>query len=244
MKRMATVSEVLSKLRDEGYTVDFNIKDNCLVCHGNSLQINPGEFVVDRHYRFEGMSDPADEAVIYAISSTQNNIKGTLLNGYGISSEEMADELIKALEVNPDHHNTDTGAPESREKYNESTPLRPEGERPLDGPMVLMDLQQFRKQIKEEQAWKTGERNAITIFKTSGLSIVMIALHKGAELKTHKASGMICVQVLEGKITFTTDSQSAVLETGQMLTLHQGIFHSVTGNEESVFLLTVANVPV
>lgn len=249
MKRMATVSEVLAKLKEEGYTVDFNIQDNCLICHGNSLRINPGEFVVDRHYRFEGMSDPDDEAIIYAISSEKNNVKGTLLNGYGISSDEIASELVQALRVNPEHLGTIIGSsennsPESPEKYNESTPSRPEGERPLDAPMVSMDLRKFMKQIKEEQAWKTGERNAITVFKTSGLSIVMIALHEGAELKTHKAAGMICLQVLEGEITFITESESTVLETGQMLTLHQGILHSVTGNKESVFLLTVANLPV
>ena len=35
MTPMTTLSEVLNKLKDEGYTVDFNLKDNCLVCQGN-----------------------------------------------------------------------------------------------------------------------------------------------------------------------------------------------------------------
>ena len=54
MNTMATVSEVLAKLKEEGYTVDFNLKENCLVCQGNSLIIRPDEFLVDKHYRFEG----------------------------------------------------------------------------------------------------------------------------------------------------------------------------------------------
>ena len=94
---MTTVSEVLNKLKDDGYTVDFNLNDNCLVSTENSLQIHPDEFVVDKHYRFEGQSDPGDEAIVYAISSTKHNVKGTLVNDYGISSDSMTHEMVAAL---------------------------------------------------------------------------------------------------------------------------------------------------
>jgi len=53
--------------------------------------------VIDKHYRFEGLSDPGDEAIVYAISSIKNNLKGTLVNGYDISSESLTDDLISAL---------------------------------------------------------------------------------------------------------------------------------------------------
>lgn len=101
MNTMTTVSEVLNKLKSEGYTVDFNLKENCLVCQGNELEIHPDDFVVDRHFRFEGLSDPGDEAIVYAISSAKHNIKGALVNGYGISSDPMGDRMIKALTTQP-----------------------------------------------------------------------------------------------------------------------------------------------
>ncbi|MFD2163295.1 phosphoribosylpyrophosphate synthetase [Paradesertivirga mongoliensis] len=94
---MTTVSEVLNKLKEEGYTVDFNLNENCLVSTENSLQIHPEEFVVDKHYRFEGQTDPGDEAIVYAISSTKHNVKGTLVNGYGVSSDAMTHEMVNAL---------------------------------------------------------------------------------------------------------------------------------------------------
>lgn len=97
MEKMATVSEVLSELKKQGYTIDFNLHDNCLLCHGNSLQIHPDDFVVDKHYRFEGPSDPGDEAIVYAISSERHNLKGTLVNGYGIYSDCLTDTMISAL---------------------------------------------------------------------------------------------------------------------------------------------------
>ncbi|MDP9047373.1 MAG: phosphoribosylpyrophosphate synthetase [Bacteroidota bacterium] len=94
---MTTVTEVINHLRKEGYTVDFNLKGNALACSGTDLQIHPDDFVIDKNYRFEGESDPADEAVVYAISSEKYNLKGVLVNGYGTSSDPLTDDMIKAL---------------------------------------------------------------------------------------------------------------------------------------------------
>jgi|SRR6476620_1675296 len=98
MNPMTTLSEVLEVLKKEGYTTDFNLKNSCLLCAGNSLEISPQDFVVDKHYRFEGATDPGDEAILYAISSEKYNLKGTLVNGYGIYSDEVSNEMMKALQ--------------------------------------------------------------------------------------------------------------------------------------------------
>lgn len=235
---MTTLSEVLNKLKKEGYTTDFNLKENCLVCNGNSLTLHPDEFVVDRHYRFEGHTDPGDEAIVYAISSVKNDLKGVLVNGYGIYSDNMTDEMVKALSgvVAIADDKAVTG-----EKFNQRTPQRPEGDRLLDAPLVQFDLLTFKEQIKREEGWKNNDRNSITVFKTDGMRIVMIALHQDAEMKKHTAPGVISVQVLEGQITFRTEEQSEVLNPGQMVTLHGGIPHHVFANQESVFLLTLAS---
>lgn len=245
MNEMTTLSRVLNVLKERGYTEDFNLTDTCLICHGNSLQVFPEEFVVDKHYRFEGVSDPGDEAIVYAISSTKHDIKGVLVNGYGMYSDKISDEMIKALK---ETYSTTSAAKENKkeesddtqEKSNQATDLRPEGDRLLDAPLVEIDLNSFKKQIKEEQAWKEGDRNAITIFKSDGMRLVLIALHTGAELKTHTAPGIISVQVLEGEIIFGTEQKTAKLTEGQMITLHKGVPHSVFANKESTFLLTLS----
>ena len=99
---MTTLSEVINHLKEKGYTTDFNLRLDCLECEGNPLKIFPGEFIVDKHYRFEGDSDPDDEAIVFAISSSKYNLKGVLVNGYGISSESFSDEMIKALDERKD----------------------------------------------------------------------------------------------------------------------------------------------
>ncbi len=125
------------------------------------------------------------------------------------------------------------------EKSNEATTLRPQGDRTMDAPLVTIDLSSFTKQIRGEKAWKDSDRNAITVFKTDGMRIVLIALHKDAEMKKHTADGMISIQVLEGQILFTTEEQSVELGQGEMLALHENVPHSVLAKKETIFLLTL-----
>ena len=125
-------------------------------------------------------------------------------------------------------------------KSNESTHLRPEGDRMLNAPLVEMDLNKLIEQVKNEQTWKESDRNSITIFKSGSMRMVLIGLHKDAELKTHTANGIISVQVLQGKISFTAVEQTISLVKGQMIALHEKIPHSVLALEETFFLLTLA----
>ncbi len=126
-----------------------------------------------------------------------------------------------------------------KEKFNESTQQRPEGDRPIDAPFVNIDLPTFIKQIRQESTWKESDRNAITVFKTNGLRVVLIALHKGATMVRHMVDGIISVQVLEGNLQFNTDQHSVELNKGQMLALHERIPHSVTAVNETIFLLAL-----
>ena len=124
------------------------------------------------------------------------------------------------------------------EKFNEATPQRTQ-DHLLDAPLVSIDIPAFIEQLKQESTWKQSDRNTITVFKTNGMRIVLIALHAGAEMATHTADGIISVHVLEGQIKFTTDIKTVELSKGQMLALHKRIPHSVVAIEETVFLLTL-----
>jgi len=126
-------------------------------------------------------------------------------------------------------------------KHNESTELRPEGGRLMDAPVVPMNVPEFIRQIKEEPAWKKSDRNAITIYKTNGMRIVLIALHEDAVMEKHTTNGVVSVQVLDGEVVFNTQENSIVLRKGEMIALHRNVPHSVAATKESVFLLTVAD---
>ncbi len=228
-----TLSETINGLMQLGYTHDFNIQDECLVCHQLKVTLSPQHFQIDKVYRFEGASNPEDQSILYAISSTKFKMKGTLVNGYGLSADETTSKLIEKLQTN----NSNTVIVE---KANDATPQRPEGNRVIDASLVEMNLTEFINQIKSEPTWRESDRNSVTIFKSDTMRIVLLGLHQNAELKPHKANGVISVQVLEGKLNFISEHHSTIVEKGQMIALHANITHSVRALTESFFLLTLA----
>jgi hypothetical protein len=99
MESYATLLDAINGLKARGYTEDFNLKENYLDCSNSKHQLSPDDFKVDNVFRFEGESDPEDQAVLYAISSEKYNLKGTLVNAYGIYSDNQANEIIKKLDA-------------------------------------------------------------------------------------------------------------------------------------------------
>ncbi len=100
MEEMTTVTEVINSLRKQGYVEDFNLQQNCLVCREGHYSVFHNEFVIDKVYRFEGDSDPADEATVYAISCPKYDIKGVLVNGAGIYTDDLTNEMLETLKIN------------------------------------------------------------------------------------------------------------------------------------------------
>jgi quercetin dioxygenase-like cupin family protein len=124
-------------------------------------------------------------------------------------------------------------------KFNTATTHRPEGARIMDAPLVAINLDSIIKQIKKEKKWRRSDRNAITVFKTTGLRIVLVAMRKDAEMVKHTVNGKISIQILKGKLQFNTAERSVKLSKGQMLALHEGIPHSVLAKKKVIFLLTL-----
>lgn len=90
----ATISEAIEQLHQQGYTLDFNLKEDKLTADG--VDYPAEEFEIVDLYRYEGASDPGDEATVYALLSTSGS-KGLLVSGYGISSDSVAEETLKQL---------------------------------------------------------------------------------------------------------------------------------------------------
>jgi hypothetical protein len=90
----ATVTEAIDQLKKQGFNLDFNLKGNLLTCGETDYPDN--EFEIVDLYRYEGPSDPADEATVYALAS-ESGIKGILVSGYGISTDDASTETLKQL---------------------------------------------------------------------------------------------------------------------------------------------------
>jgi len=89
-----TVTEAIQAYREKGFTKDFNLRENCLEC-GNT-QLKADDFHIADVYRYEGASDPGDEAAVYAIEA-KDGTKGILVTGYGYSEGNVPGDILKKL---------------------------------------------------------------------------------------------------------------------------------------------------
>ena len=94
-----TVSEALEDLKKRGYTTDFSVltAKECLICNKTYTTLSPDEFEIDETYRFEGMTDPGDEMIVFAISSIKHTMKGVVVNAYGAYSDAASSKIVERL---------------------------------------------------------------------------------------------------------------------------------------------------
>lgn len=91
MYHYATVSKALQELANKGFTTDFNIEED-------RIKNNCEDFEIVHIYRYEGESDPGDEATVYGILSKQGE-KGVFVAGNNAYSENSAAQILHNLSI-------------------------------------------------------------------------------------------------------------------------------------------------
>jgi len=94
---MKTLSSCTRKLSKDGYTVQFKAHKIGLESLDTRKMFEPTEVKIVDFYRFEGQSDPSDNAILYAIE-TKSGEKGTLIDAYGVYSDLKVSEFVKQVE--------------------------------------------------------------------------------------------------------------------------------------------------
>ena len=84
-----TVSEALTELKNTGFTSDFNRQEENIKAH-------PHQYQVEHVYRYEGDSNPDDEAVVYGIKSDAGE-KGVFVAGFSANSENEAARILEKI---------------------------------------------------------------------------------------------------------------------------------------------------
>ncbi|MFH6995863.1 hypothetical protein [Flavobacterium sp. FlaQc-48] len=91
MYHYATVSKALDQLNEKGFTFDFNLNSDI-------IKKNPEKFEIVHVYRYEGDSDPGDEAVVYGIKSTSGK-KGVYVAGFSADSDQETAKFLFDLSI-------------------------------------------------------------------------------------------------------------------------------------------------
>ncbi|GAB5554859.1 MAG: hypothetical protein Sapg2KO_44500 [Saprospiraceae bacterium] len=92
-----TLSQAVNDLVRRGYKLTFEPKSNQLNCSDGSTH-DLDHFDVVEFYRFEGDSSAGDNSIVYAIETTDGK-KGTLVDGYGATAENLTPEMAKKMTI-------------------------------------------------------------------------------------------------------------------------------------------------
>ena len=93
-----TLAGALDELARRGFTARFQVFDGGLRAAGGEETMRPKDLVVREYYRFEGISDPDDMAILYAIESTRG-VRGTLADAFGVYSDPATSAVMQDIPI-------------------------------------------------------------------------------------------------------------------------------------------------
>jgi len=94
---MKSLSTCLNKMISDGYDQDYKVTERGLESLQKGKVYQPEQVQIVNFFRFEGMSDPDDNAILYVIE-TDDGGKGTIIDAYGIYMDPKITAFMKEVE--------------------------------------------------------------------------------------------------------------------------------------------------
>jgi len=92
-----TVTEAVAFLTSEGYVDDLQLDAEGVVDAATGVTHQLATAVVDHTFRFEGDSDPGDEAIVLGVHCTACGRKGVVVSAYGPDTDPEHAAILVAL---------------------------------------------------------------------------------------------------------------------------------------------------
>ena len=96
-----TLSGMMDELRHRGFAADFLLRNRRLRTAGTGPIFAADQVSIAEAYRFEGVSDPDDMAILYAIE-TESGVRGTLADAFGVYSDPSVTDFIQDVPLRND----------------------------------------------------------------------------------------------------------------------------------------------
>jgi hypothetical protein len=100
-RKVRTLTSVTDALHDAGFSEHFAVRGDRLLGLETGALFDANEVVIRRFVRFEGVSDPDDMSIIYAIES-RSGIRGTLTDAFGVYSNPTISAFVNKVEIRPE----------------------------------------------------------------------------------------------------------------------------------------------
>ena len=91
------LSTVVDDLTERGWVAEFAARDGQLVCGPCGHTVAPADVRIDEVHRFEGESDPDDEAAVFALTCPACGVRGLYVVGYGPSMSGADADVVAHL---------------------------------------------------------------------------------------------------------------------------------------------------
>jgi hypothetical protein len=95
---MKTLSCVIERLTRQGFTAHFGVVGNRLRAFESGKTFGAQEMIIREYERFEGVSDPDDMAIVYAIEIL-NGTRGWLVDAFGVYSNPAVSAFMQDVPI-------------------------------------------------------------------------------------------------------------------------------------------------
>jgi hypothetical protein len=95
---MSSITECLDILQRKGFVDQFRVEAGGMVSTSGGKKYAPDDALAVDFFRFEGITDPEDMSILYAIETVDGK-KGTLIDAYGLYADPEVSEFVKEMEI-------------------------------------------------------------------------------------------------------------------------------------------------
>jgi hypothetical protein len=93
-----TLASAVDGLAGSGFREHFQMRAGKLLALDSGNAFNAAELVIRAYHRFEGVSDPDDMAIVYAIES-RSGVRGTLVDAFGVYADPSVGEFLDGVPI-------------------------------------------------------------------------------------------------------------------------------------------------
>jgi hypothetical protein len=94
----ATLAGTLADLAARGFTDEFAVAGDGLRATGAVRTFRAEDLTIREFHRFEGVSDPDDMSIVYAIES-RDGTRGTLVDAFGVYSSPSVTRVLERVPI-------------------------------------------------------------------------------------------------------------------------------------------------
>ena len=92
-----TLADATAQLLKKGYNINFKVDKAGKLSDSEDLEFEPSEVILEEVHRFEGMTNPADSSILYAVK-TRSGEKGIVIDSYGADGSEVTSDFMNKVE--------------------------------------------------------------------------------------------------------------------------------------------------